>query len=96
MVAIRASIIAIRLRELYAFDFIAFNQQVQIAIDRAAADQGLTFARLQIDVVRRKMTLALSHHLQNQLSLLGIPSLQLKASLLLLIGLITISILDKP
>lgn len=50
-------------------------QEIEVAVDRAAADLVILFAHGVVDFVGGGMVIALAHGVKNQLSLLGIPSL---------------------
>ena len=55
-------------------------QEVEIAVDRAAADFVILLAHDVVDLVGSGMVIALTHGVENQLSLLGISSLHRHAS----------------
>ena len=50
-------------------------QEIEVAVDRAAAALVILFAHGGVDFVGGGMVIALAHGVKNQLSLLGIPSL---------------------
>lgn len=53
----------------------ASGQEIEIAVDRTAADFVILRAHDVVDFVGGGMVIALAHGVKNQLSLLGIPSL---------------------
>ena len=66
-------------RRLDREDFSGICQEIEIAVDRAAADLVILFAHGVVDFVSGGMVIALAHGVKNQLSLPGIPSLHRRA-----------------
>ena len=62
-------------RRLDREDFSGICQEIEVAVDRAAADLVILFAHGVVDFVGGGMVIALAHGVKNQLSLPGIPSL---------------------
>lgn len=51
------------------------GQEIEVAVDRAAADSVVLFAHGVVDLIGGGMVVALAHGIKNQLSLLGVSSL---------------------
>ena len=62
-------------RRLDREDFSGIGQEIEVAVDRTAADSVVLFAHGVVDFVGGGMVVALAHSVKNQLSLPGIPSL---------------------
>ena len=62
-------------RRLDGEDFAGVGQEIEVAVDRAAADFVILRAHDVVDFVGGGMVIALAHGVKNQLSLPGIPSL---------------------
>ena len=62
-------------RRLDGENLAGVGQEIEVAVDRAAADLVILFAHDVVDFVGGGMVIALAHGVKNQLSLLGIPSL---------------------
>lgn len=56
-------------------DLAGVGQEIEVAVDRTAADFAILRAHDVVDFVGGGMVIALAHGVKNQLSLLGIPSL---------------------
>ena len=56
-------------------DLAGVSQEIEVAVDRTAADFVILRAHDVVDFVGGGMVIALAHGVKNQLSLLGIPSL---------------------
>lgn len=62
-------------RRLDGEDLAGVGQEIEISVDRTAADLVILLAHDVVDFVGGGMVIALAHGVKNQLSLLGIPSL---------------------
>ena len=62
-------------RRLDGEDLAGIGQEIEVAVDRAAADFVILLAHDVVDLVGGGMAIALAHGVKNQLSLLGISSL---------------------
>ena len=62
-------------RRLDGENLAGVGQEIEVAVDRAAADFVILRAHDVVDFVGGGMVVALAHGVKNQLSLLGIPSL---------------------
>ena len=67
-------------RRLDREDFSGIGQEIEVAVDRTAADSVVLFAHGVVDLIGGGMVVALAHGIKNQLSLPGIPSLHRHAS----------------
>ena len=61
-------------RRLDGEDLAGVSQEIEVAVDRTAADFVILRAHDVVDFVGGGMVIALAHSVKNQLSLLGIPS----------------------
>ena len=62
-------------RRLDGENLAGIGQEIEVAVDRAAADLVILRAHDVVDLVGGGMAIALAHGVKNQLSLLGISSL---------------------
>lgn len=76
VVAVRAHVKLVGARKAHLFNLAGLPQQLEIAVNRSAADARVDLPCFQIHLVRADMPAVLAHYLQNKLPLLCIPAFQ--------------------